>query len=709
MGGRPDFRERLRRSLSLKGRWVPIRWKLLFLLVGTAAIPMALVLGSVLWQFGLLGEELSARSEEALVERARKQLLLLVETSSRFIRKERLIAEQALKLQADALMDSWGGRLQRTGGVRPLVVGPEPGPEVLPENRPVFFIGREAEAARARREVERLAAALPLLEGIMRETAPSLYRQYAAWNSGLLLANPADDLAWTPEFDPRRRPWFGDKPGQEEPRWEVTRATLDQQDLVLSVFLPLVDERGVVVGATGLDVRPGRVIREEWLPRAWRGHFRIFLVRCQAEPAQMMVLAEQNGGEGEPAWRVQREATRLAAADETGVEALVASIRLGRSGVVEMGHEGEPAFWAFAPSATDWDALVLVVPRAQVIAEARAIQEYVWRQVGLFGAVTLVVFFGLAAGVVGISFCCSALFTRPFHAIMETVIRLAEGDFKARAEVRTRDERQTLAEAVNALAPALEEHVELKQSLQLADAVQHHLLPQGPLRAGGVEVMGAAIYSAETGGDYFDYSQVDASEGESVAVAIGDVSGHGIGSALLMATGRALLRGESRHAGELGRALEEVNEQLVRDASSGQFLTVFCVSVTVADGQMRWASAGHDPAMVFNPATREFRELTGGGLALGIMPGWHYETYRGQLAPGEWVVMATDGVWEARRADGEMFGKERLREVIRAQGTARVEEMVRAIQEAVVAFRAGEPQQDDLTVVALRWVGQMGG
>ncbi|GAB4251302.1 MAG: hypothetical protein OHK005_18440 [Candidatus Methylacidiphilales bacterium] len=681
---------------------MPIRWKLLLLLATTATVPMAVVLGSVLWQFDRLGEELSTRSEQALMERARKQLMLLVETSSRLIRKERLIAEQALQIQADALGDAWGGRLRWKDRSPPPVYGPEPLQEPLPEGEPGFFIGQAADQARARAEVARLAAALPLLDRLLKESGPSLFRQYAALDSGLLLANPASDLAWQPNFDPRLRPWFRADGGQQRPGWKVTQTRLDREDLILSVFMPLVNDQGVRFGATGLDVRPGRVIKEALLPRSWRGHLRVLLVRCEANPPGLVVLAEQNEGEEEPAWQVELKAVPLVVGDHEELAVMIEGIRAGRSGVVEMSHDGEPALWAFAPSATDGDGLVVIIPQAVVIREARSIQDYVWNRVYVFVSGTLMVFFLLAALVVGASFWCSAAFTRPFHAIMDTVLKLAAGDFKARAEVRTRDERQTLADAVNALAPALEEHVEMKQSLQLADAVQRHLLPEEPLRTEGLEVAGAALYSAETGGDYFDYTWVEGAGGPAVGVAIGDVSGHGIGSALLMATGRALLRSEARHARDLGEAMAMVNDQLAADASSGQFLTLFCLSVVPETGHLRWASAGHDPALVFDPQRGVFRELAGGGLALGILPGWSYETFSGELAPGEWVVLATDGVWEARRADGEMFGKERLREAIRAGSEKDVEGMVQTILETVARFRGEEAQQDDITVVVMR-------
>ncbi|MFQ3671778.1 MAG: SpoIIE family protein phosphatase, partial [Verrucomicrobiia bacterium] len=481
-----------------------------------------------------------------------------------------------------------------------------------------------------------------------------------------------------------------------------TRTTLDRSDLVLSVFMPLVDDRGRTFGATGLDVRPGRVIKGSLLPKSWQGHLRVLLVRGEEDPPGLVVLAEQREGEEGQAWQVHGESARLTVADPRDLQAMVDGIRAGRSGVVEMDFEERPTIWAFAPSAIEQDVLVLMIPEAAVVDEARGVQDYVWGRVYVFVSATLVVFFVLAGLVVLVSFVCSAAFTRPLYAIMETVVSLADGDFKARAEVRTRDERQTLAEAVNALAPALEEHVELKQSLQLADAVQHHLLPAAPIQMGDVVVAGSAVYSAETGGDYFDYTLVEGPLGQAVAVAIGDVSGHGIGSALLMATGRALLRGEARQARDLGEAVGVVNDQLVSDASGGQFLTLFCLSLVPNTGHLRWTSAGHDPALVFNPVTGQFRELAGGGLALGIMPGRRYETFSGVLALGEWIILATDGVWEARRKDGEMFGKDRLREVIRAQGESTVREMIEAILAAVAEFRGSETQQDDITVVAVR-------
>jgi serine phosphatase RsbU (regulator of sigma subunit) len=249
----------------------------------------------------------------------------------------------------------------------------------------------------------------------------------------------------------------------------------------------------------------------------------------------------------------------------------------------------------------------------------------------------------------------------------------------------------------------------LREALALAEEVQLRLLPRDNPAVPGFDIAGKSIYCDETGGDYYDYLAVPGAWPGSVAVVVGDVSGHGVASALLMTTARALLRMRASMGGGPAGHVDDLNRLLTQDtAETGRFVTLFYLSMEPSPdagrpGRMRWVRAGHDPALVYDPETGEFMELSDGGVPLGIIGDVAYEefTFDG-MAGGQVVALGTDGIWEARNRDGEMFGKGRLRRIIRDKADRPAREIVEAVLEELWAFRRGLAAEDDVTLVVVK-------
>ncbi len=184
---------------------------------------------------------------------------------------------------------------------------------------------------------------------------------------------------------------------------------------------------------------------------------------------------------------------------------------------------------------------------------------------------------------------------------------------------------------------------------------------------------------------------------------IGDVSGHGISSALLMASVRAYLRGRAARPGTAAEIVTDVNRLVAADTETTfQFMTLLFLAVDEDAGRLTWVNAGHEPALVYDLDTDRFTELKGGGLPLGIEGGWRYTEHSADAAPGQVVVLTTDGVFEAHNPENELFGKERVREIVRAGAGLTAEGIMRAIVDAVVAFRGEAAQNDDITLVVAK-------
>lgn len=244
---------------------------------------------------------------------------------------------------------------------------------------------------------------------------------------------------------------------------------------------------------------------------------------------------------------------------------------------------------------------------------------------------------------------------------------------------------------------------QLKHSLDLASEVQQSLLPQSNPEIKGLDIAGTSIYCDETGGDYYDYLDLSDRGPDRIGVVVGDVSEHGIPSALLMTTVRAFLRQRYSSPGDLGHILSDVNWQLARDVGeSGQFMTMFCSEIDYHDMSIHWVSAGHDPAFVYDSRTGKFDELAGRGLPLGVWDRFTYRESVRDLREGQIIVIGTDGIWEAHSPSGDMFGKERLRNIIREHGRKTAREIVQAVIDNVKSFRYPLESEDDITLVVIK-------
>ena len=237
--------------------------------------------------------------------------------------------------------------------------------------------------------------------------------------------------------------------------------------------------------------------------------------------------------------------------------------------------------------------------------------------------------------------------------------------------------------------------------MAVAREVQQELMPPAPLRVPGLDVAGHNDCCDETGGDYYDYLHLP--EGGTL-IAIGDVSGHGIGAALLMTTARGIVRSRAGAGGDLGQIVTHLNGVLSADMRSGRFMTLCLAAIDPRQSTIRWARAGHDPLIVHDPASGTFRELDdAGGLPLGIDDQHLYREHVCHgLLPGQIIFFGTDGIWDTLNPAGESFGKGRLRDAIRQSAHRTAAEISTQVQEQLSTFRGGVRHRDDVTFVVVK-------
>jgi sigma-B regulation protein RsbU (phosphoserine phosphatase) len=240
----------------------------------------------------------------------------------------------------------------------------------------------------------------------------------------------------------------------------------------------------------------------------------------------------------------------------------------------------------------------------------------------------------------------------------------------------------------------------LRQEIRLARQIQQKLFPVAPLPCPGLDISGASFPAEATGGDYFDY--IPTADG-GLAVVIGDVSGHGFGPALLMAELRAYLRAFLRTRTDVAEILRLLDQALAPDTPDGHFATVLLARLDLTSRACVYASAGQFPGYVLNASGEVKTVLNATGTPLAILPEGEFSAVAlPPLEQGELLLLLTDGIVEAPNGKEELFGIERVLEVVRSQRTATAREIVNALYGAVRDFSGDQGSNDDMTAIIIK-------
>jgi len=243
---------------------------------------------------------------------------------------------------------------------------------------------------------------------------------------------------------------------------------------------------------------------------------------------------------------------------------------------------------------------------------------------------------------------------------------------------------------------------ELERDLSLARDIQQRLLPTSDPQIAGYDVAGWNEPADATGGDCYDFVYSD--DGR-LGVLLADVTGHGIGPALIVAECRALIRAVAAVSNDLGTIMSRANRLLNNDLSGGRFSTTFFGWLDPIRHDIQYLSAGHGPLLHYVYATGQCRELPATTYPMGILPEIDDTPAEPiEMAPGDIMVLVTDGFYEWPNPGGEQFGIGRVNALIHAHRDRTAAEIIQRLHSAVEAFGDGTPQRDDLTAVVIRRV-----
>lgn len=308
--------------------------------------------------------------------------------------------------------------------------------------------------------------------------------------------------------------------------------------------------------------------------------------------------------------------------------------------------------------------------------------------------------------------------TGAFHFIYDGTEKVREGDFSHRIEVHGNDQLAVVSDSFNRMTENLErlfavakDKERMEAELEIAQAVQRQLYPKSVPALAKLELRAVCNPALMVSGDYYDYQALQDS---SVVVAIGDVAGKGISAALLMATLQSSLRTHVRGCIE-GRETDtrdghplmstsslvsQLNEQIYADTSPEKYATFFFSVYDDETGILTYTNAGHLPPILFRDGTA--KPLDVNGMVVGAFPFAQYDESQVQLQSGDLLVGFTDGITEPENEYGEMFGEERVVDVVSRNLNRDVEHIIKAVMEAVLDWTGSPELQDDMTILVAR-------
>jgi len=497
-------------------------------------------------------------------------------------------------------------------------------------------------------------------------------------------------------YDPRTRPFYGKAKSARRLVWIPPYVFFDQHVPGITCAAPAItDDRFRGVFTIDFDL----VSLSEFIDRLHvTDHTILLLFTSDGD------LLAQTSSPGAAVEKRDVESTmvKLADVDHPIVQAFRARLRdssfndrdVFRS--FELSHAGE-LFVASTTSFAVGDDLVWTVgaiaPKSDFLAGVWASQRHALAAALVAVLIAMAFAVGMARRV-----------SKPVQDLVGFMRRVGDGDLEAKAAFGGGEEFRRLSDALNEMISDLRDRLRLRHSLNVAMEVQQRLLPSRPPVVPGLDVAGHSTYCDETGGDYYDFLVVDEIAPQRLMVALGDVMGHGVAAALVMAGARAVLRDRAAPDGTLAELMARLNRLLAEEGT--RFMTMHLSIVDAMEGRMRWVSAGHDPAIIYNPELDRFDEITEGDLPLGFMDDGEFQEHEyGPIRPGQIIVVGTDGVWEMPNDLKEQFGKDRLKDAIRDAARRPAADIVREIVQRLDAFRGDCRQEDDVTFVVVKVIG----
>ncbi|OGC79476.1 MAG: hypothetical protein A2145_00385 [candidate division Zixibacteria bacterium RBG_16_40_9] len=346
----------------------------------------------------------------------------------------------------------------------------------------------------------------------------------------------------------------------------------------------------------------------------------------------------------------------------------------------------------------------LGVPESKIKAQIREGKQ------GLINTLSLILVFGFLA-----IYASSSWLVWPLRRFTKGIKEAREQDWEAILSVPKKDEIGQIAQSFKEINQKFKQtqkrldQEKIKQELELAHHIQKVLLPQSVPQIEGFEISTIYQPAQEVGGDYFDFIWIDQ---ENLGIVVADVSGKGVTASMYLSMLRTSLRLVAPGEKDPKKVLVKVNQLISEDLEKGHFVTVFYLILNIPQRTITFASAGHNPLILYSSAKDKFQFLNPKGIPLGLtLPDevsfdQNLDSQSLSLQPQDWVFLYTDGITEAMSSERQTFGKERLLAALGAikdKPDQPADNFSQQLLEILSRFTQGLPPTDDVTLVALKY------
>ena len=408
-------------------------------------------------------------------------------------------------------------------------------------------------------------------------------------------------------------------------------------------------------------------------------------------------------------------------------EAVIQMVQ-GETGSLELTLNGEEVYLAYAPLPRLGWSFVTVMNAAEVIAPAREshrgilelTEQVEIRQgeaIGWMFLLFVYLYVAAALFILGFGTLFSRRITGPIRLLTSEVAKIDGGNLDYRICLRTRDELETLGDTFNKMAEQIQQYVKnlasvtaekerIRTEIQVASRLQADMLPEveGAFADRKEFALSAFMAPAKgVGGDFYDFFLLDE---DHLALVMADVSGKGVPAALFMVVSRTMIRSHIISGESLAQSVEEINNSLCRNNKNGMFVTAWLGVLTLSTGELEFVNAGHcRPLILHNEGLGEYNSERGGFVLAGVEDS-DYRSFHLQLSQGDTLLLYTDGVTEATSKMEELYGEERLLQMVESCAGKVPRTLIQSVWEDVQCFQAGTEQFDDVTMLALAYYGK---
>ena len=417
--------------------------------------------------------------------------------------------------------------------------------------------------------------------------------------------------------------------------------------------------------------------------------------------SQWNIVSDRSNNKGQPVTIVTAMTQKLSEIEnkEMFEEGIYIGNEVKKDGKTETEYSFERCFCMFDEN--EGYNIIAVYPYSEaMVSRDVSLVVFTVLQIIIFGALFILIFVLVRKLVV-----------KNIHRVNNSLSAITEGKLDTVVDVRSHVEFDSLSNDINATVDTLKRYIKeaeerIDAELAFAKAIQHSALPSVfppyPNR-GEFEIYATMHTAKEVGGDFYDFYFID---DDNLAFLIADVSGKGIPAAMFMMTSKTIIKSLAESGMSVEAVFTNANEKLCEGNDAGMFVTAWFGILNVKTGKVLFANAGHNPPLVKHAdGTYEYLKSRAGFVLAG-MEGVRYRRNELDLAPGDAIYLYTDGVTEATDLNNELYGEERLYNVLATNKDADTKTICEVIKEDVDKFVGEAPQFDDITMLALKYNGQ---